>query len=536
MNARDADPEGPVTRSAVTTLIAHVAASSEDFRTRLLPSGIVDALCRVCVSYSEGGAASESVKAVKAAAVVIRELAKSTELRPALRDKLNVRALVETARYVHSLPKADPRDAEVRTEARKWALITIHALADPEKNDDAGSFRARLFAGDGGTRDGLSALMSCLEASDADVAIELKEHACKCVADLAFDEDRKDAVLSRSATLLSIVRNHRTPSLKLKASAACALLRATAASAGGTDTIGGNEGTGGEASVVNVTFTADDFERTARRVASLAAADGVLEGLCRMLRKPTKEETKPPPTAAELAALEEERVRAAELAEFERLEREAAAEEPGAGAEAEVKPEAADTKAKPDEPTRDATETGAGAADDADKDEEDEDDDDDDEDGGGGDETPAGDGGGGGEPKKKAKKKKAAGKKKKKGGGKKKGPTPGLLDGYVAAVALIRRMCFDDVRIQRRLHTLGAHLHLAKLRGHEDARVRVSADAALRAMGGEPLAAAEMAATEGAPAWHTRLNLPGVSLEELDEMDASARMKLEAMMPGVRID
>ena len=305
MNARDADPEGPVTRSAVTTLIAHVAASSEDFRTRLLPSGIVDALCRVCVSYSEGGAASESVKAVKAAAVVIRELAKSTELRPALRDKLNVRALVETARYVHLLPKADPRDAEVRTEARKWALITIHALADPEKNDDAGSFRARLFAGDGGTRDGLSALMSCLEASDADVAIELKEHACKCVADLAFDEDRKDAVLSRSATLLSIVRNHRTPSLKLKASAACALLRATAASAGGTDTIVGNEGTGGEASVVNVTFTADDFERTARRVASVAAADGVLEGLCRMLRKPTKEETKPPPTAAELAALEE---------------------------------------------------------------------------------------------------------------------------------------------------------------------------------------------------------------------------------------
>ena len=111
-----------------------------------------------------------------------------------------------------------------------------------------------------------------------------------------------------------------------------------------------------------------------------------------------------------------------------------------------------------------------------------------------------------------------------------------MLDGYVAAVALIRRMCFDDVRIQRRLHTLGAHLHLAKLRGHDDARVRVSADAALRAMGGEPLAAAEMAATEGAPAWHTRLNLPGVSLEELDEMDASARMKLEAMMPGVRID
>jgi hypothetical protein len=253
-----------------------------------------------------------------------------------------------------------------------------------------------------------------------------------------------------------------------------------------------------------------------------------------MLRKPTKEETNPPPTAAELAALEEERVRAAELAEFERLEREAAAEEPGAGAEAEVKPEAADAEAKSDEPTGDATETGAGAADDADKDEED-DDDDDDEDGGGRDETPAGDGGGGGEPKKKAKKKKAAGKKKK-GGGKKKGPTPGLLDGYVAAVALIRRMCFDDVRIQRRLHTLGAHLHLAKLRGHEDARVRVSADAALRAMGGEPLAAAEMAATEGAPAWHTRLNLPGVSLEELDEMDASARMKLEAMMPGVRID
>jgi hypothetical protein len=382
MNARDADPEGPVTRSAVTTLIAHVAASSEDFRTRLLPSGIVDALCRVCVSYSEGGAESESVKAVKAAAVVIRELAKSTELRPALRDKLNVRALVETARYVHSLPKADPRDAEVRTEARKWALITIHALADPEKNDDAGSFRARLFAGDGGTRDGLSAFMSCLEASDADVAIELKEHACKCVADLAFDEDRKDAVLSRSSTLLSIVRNHRTPSLKLKASAACALLRATAASAGGTDTIGGNEGTGGEASVVNVTFTADDFERTARRVASVANSDGVLEGLCRMLRKPTKEETKPPPTAAELAALEEERVRAAELAEFERLEREAAAEEPGAGAEAEVKPEAADAEAKSDEPTGDATETGAGAADDADKDEED-DDDDDDEDGGG---------------------------------------------------------------------------------------------------------------------------------------------------------
>ena len=104
----------------------------------------------------------------------------------------------------------------------------------------------------------------------------------------------------------------------------------------------------------------------------MANSDGVLEGLCRMLRKPTKEETKPPPTAAELAALEEERVRAAELAEFERLEREAAAEEPGAGAEAEVKPEAADADAKPDEPTRDATETGAGAADDADKDEEDE--------------------------------------------------------------------------------------------------------------------------------------------------------------------
>ena len=113
------------------------------------------------------------------------------------------------------------------------------------------------------------------------------------------------------------------------------------------------------------------------------------------------------------------------------------------------------------------------------------------------------------------------------------------VTGYLAHLsrcAVASRMCFDDVRIQRRLHTLGAHLHLAKLRGHEDARVRVSADAALRAMGGEPLAAAEMAATEGAPAWHTRLNLPGVSLEELDEMDASARMKLEAMMPGVRID
>ena len=143
--------------------------------------------------------------------------------------------------------------------------------------------------------------------------------------------------------------------------------------------------------------------------------------------------------------------------------------------------------------------------------------------------------------KKKTAKKKAAKKGKKKGGkkggkkGKKKGPTPGLLDGYVAAVPLLRRMCVDDVETIRRLHTLGAHLHLAKLRGHEDVRVRAGADATLRVMSGEPLAAAEMRAAEGAPAWHGRLNLPGVSLGDL-EMPASAREKLDALLPGTRLD
>ena len=202
-----------------------------------------------------------------------------------------------------------------REEARKFALTTMHALADPDKNDDAADFRARLRAGDGGHRDGLSALASCLEAPDAEVAVGLKEHAARCVADLAFDEGPcRDECLgsgprcpSLGKTLRSIVASRSTPSLKLKAAAACAMWRATAPS--------------GE-------HKARSRRRTPRGPADGSGRSctrrGVLEGLVRLLRKPTKEETKPPPTAAEVAAAEEAARKKAELAEFEKLEREAA--------------------------------------------------------------------------------------------------------------------------------------------------------------------------------------------------------------------
>ena len=538
MNAGEADPEGPATRAVVTALVARVAAASEEFAAMLIPAGAVDALCAVCVRHSEGGEAFDASRSVSAAAETMRELAKSTALRPGLRTALDVRALVETARYVPRRvgtsagaaagEAGDDDDARMqsREEARKFALTTMRALADPDKNDDAADFRARLRAGDGGNRDGLSALASCLEAPDAEVAIGLKEHAARCVADLAFDEgshrdeilgSHRDEILgsgprcpSLGETLRSIVASRSTPSLKLKAAAACAMWRATAPSRGGSS---------------GRLFTAEEAVATSGRIGSLVHAKGVLEGLVRLLRKPTKDETKPPPTAGLTAAAEEATRRAAELAEFERLEREAASSAAGDGADGEAKPEVGPDA---DEPTAEDKDE-----DNEDKDDEDEDEDEDDKDGGGG---------GDGEPpddgEKKTAKKKAA--KKKKGGkrgkkGKKKGPTPGLLDGYVAAVSLIRRMCVDDVATIRRLHTLGAHLHLAKLRGHEDVRVRAGADATLRAMGGEPLAAAEMRAAEGAPAWHGRLNLPGVALGDL-EMPASARQKLDALLPGARLD
>ena len=541
MNAGEADPDGPATRAVVAALVARVAAASEEFAAMLIPAGAIDALCAVCVRHSEGGEAFETARSVAAATETMRELAKSTTLRPGLRTALDVRALVETARYVPRRVGAsagaaggegandDDDDARKRSreEARKFALTTMHALADPDKNDDAADFRARLREGDGGHRDGLSALASCLEAPDAEVAIGVKEHAARCVADLAFDEGPcRDECLgsgprcpSLGKTLRSIVASRSTPSLKLKAAAACAMWRATAPSGG------------------HGAFTAEDAARTSGRIGSLVHAKGVLEGLVRLLRKPTKEETKPPPTAAEVAAAEEAARKKAELAEFEKLEREASASDG-----AEPKPEAGPDA---DERTGEASEGGARGDEDKDDDDDDEDEDedgdgdgDDKDGGGGGGGEPPDDGGGGDGEKKPAKNKKPA--KKKKGGkrgkkGKKKGPTPGLLDGYVASVPLIRRMCVDDVETIRRLHTLGAHLHLAKLRGHEDVRVRAGADATLRAMGGEPLAAAEMRAAEGAPAWHGRLNLPGVAFGDL-ELPASAREKLHALLPGARLD
>ena len=224
----------------------------------LIPAGAIDALCAVCVRHSEGGEAFETARSVAAATETMRELAKSTTLRPGLRTALDVRALVETARYVPRRVGAsagaaggegandDDDDDDVgkrsREEARKFALTTMHALADPDKNDDAADFRARLRAGDGGHRDGLSALASCLEAPDAEVAVGLKEHAARCVADLAFDEGPcRDECLgsgprcpSLGKTLRSIVASRSTPSLKLKAAAACAMWRATAPSRGGS--------------------------------------------------------------------------------------------------------------------------------------------------------------------------------------------------------------------------------------------------------------------------------------------------------------
>ena len=551
MNAGEADPDGPATRAVVTALVARVATASEEFAAMLIPAGAIDALCAVCVRHSEGGEAFDASSAVAAATETMRELAKSTALRPALRAALDVRALVETARYVPRRAGATSagaagedagddaarKQSQSREDARKMALTTMRALADPDKNDDAADFRARLRAGDGGHRDGISALASCLEAPDADVAIGTKEHAARVVADLAFDEGPcRDEILGCSGlsaatddsrrrpslgnTLRSIVASRSTPSLKLKAAAACAMWRATSPSG----------------------FTAEDAARTSERIGSLVRAKGVLEGAVRLLRKPTKEETKPPPTAAEEAAAEEAARRAAELAEFERLEREAAAAAAGGGGDGgEPKPEAGPDA---DEPTGEAPEGGDRGGEDKDEDEvEEEDEDEDDKDGGEdgrGDGEPPDDGDDGGDGEKKTAKKKAAKKGKKKGGkkgkkGKKKGPTPGLLDGYVAAVPLLRRMCVDDVETIRRLHTLGAHLHLAKLRGHEDVRVRAGADATLRVMSGEPLAAAEMRAAEGAPAWHGRLNLPGVALGDL-EMPASAREKLDALLPGTQLD
>ena len=100
MNAGEADPDGPATRAVVTALVARVAAASEEFAAMLIPAGAVDALCAVCVRHSEGGEAFDASGSVSAAAETMRELAKSTALRPGLRTALDVRALVETARYV----------------------------------------------------------------------------------------------------------------------------------------------------------------------------------------------------------------------------------------------------------------------------------------------------------------------------------------------------------------------------------------------------------------------------------------------------
>ena len=312
LNAGEADPDGPATRAVVTALVARVATASEEFAAMLIPAGAIDALCAVCVRHSEGGEAFDASSAVAAATETMRELAKSTALRPALRTALDVRALVETARYVPRRAGATSAGAadtagdddsarnQSREDARKFALTTMRALADPDKNDDAADFRARLRAGDGGHRDGISALASCLEAPDADVAIGTKEHAARVVADLAFDEGPcRDEILGCSGlsaatddsrrrpslgnTLRSIVASRSTPSLKLKAAAACAMWRATSPSG----------------------FTAEDAARTSERIGSLVRAKGVLEGAVRLLRKPTKEETKPPPTAAEEAAAEE---------------------------------------------------------------------------------------------------------------------------------------------------------------------------------------------------------------------------------------
>ena len=364
MNA-GADPDGPATRAVVTALVARVAKASEEFAAMLIPAGAIDALCAVCVRHSEGGEAFDASSAVAAATETMRELAKSTALRPALRAALDVRALVETARYVPRRPGTTSAGAagedagddsgrmqsHSREDARKFALTTMRALADPDKNDAAADFRARLRAGDGGHRDGISALASCLEAPDADVAIGTKEHAARVVADLAFDEGPcRDEILGCSGlsaatddsrrrpslgnTLRSIVASRSTPSLKLKAAAACAMWRATAPS--------GEHGA----------FTAEDAARTSGRIGSLVHAKGVLEGLVRLLRKPTKEETKPPPTAAEVAAAEEAARKKAELAEFEKLEREAsAAAAAGGGGGGEPKPEAGPDA---DEPTGEA--------------------------------------------------------------------------------------------------------------------------------------------------------------------------------------
>ena len=100
MNAGEADPDGPATRAVVTALVARVATASEEFAAMLIPAGAIDALCAVCVRHSEGGEAFDASSAVAAATETMRELAKSTALRPALRAALDVRALVETARYV----------------------------------------------------------------------------------------------------------------------------------------------------------------------------------------------------------------------------------------------------------------------------------------------------------------------------------------------------------------------------------------------------------------------------------------------------
>ena len=386
MNAGEADPDGPATRAVVTALVARVATASEEFAAMLIPAGAIDALCAVCVRHSEGGEAFDASSAVAAATETMRELAKSTALRPALRAALDVRALVETARYVPRRAGATSagaagedagddaarKHAISREDARKMALTTMRALADPDKNDDAADFRARLRAGDGGHRDGISALASCLEAPDADVAIGTKEHAARVVADLALDEGPcRDEILGCSGlsaatddsrrrpslgnTLRSIVASRSTPSLKLKAAAACAMWRATSPSG----------------------FTAEDAARTSERIGSLVRAKGVLEGAVRLLRKPTKEETKPPPTAAEEAAR-----RAAELAEFERLEREAAAAAAagGGGDGGEPKPEAGPDA---DEPTGEAPEGVDRGGEDKDEVEvEEEDEDEDDKDGG----------------------------------------------------------------------------------------------------------------------------------------------------------
>ena len=383
MNAGEADPDGPATRAVVAALVARVAAASEEFAAMLIPAGAIDALCAVCVRHSEGGEAFETARPSRrrrrrcANSPTTRTTrAENRARRPRAGRDREVRP--ETSRETSAGgwgQVAERRRRRVgkrsREEARKFALTTMHALADPDKNDDAADFRARLRAGDGGHRDGLSALASCLEAPDAEVAVGLKEHAARCVADLAFDEGPcRDECLgsgprcpSLGKTLRSIVASRSTPSLKLKAAAACAMWRATAPS--------GEHGA----------FTAEDAARTSGRIGSLVHAKGVLEGLVRLLRKPTKEETKPPPTAAEVAAAEEAARKKAELAEFEKLEREASAGD-GAEPEAEAGPDA-------DERTGEASEGGARGDEDKNDDDDDEDEDEDERGGGRGDDDAA---------------------------------------------------------------------------------------------------------------------------------------------------